>query len=177
MKNFRRQSIAEFDDISSIDNYHRALAEGFSEQQALGFINQRSRDNSRMPFPWSDSANGGFNRGARPWLAFSAADFSVNAQSQINDSDSVFAFYQKMIALRNKHYPQTLIYGSFAAIEDVDDRIIAYERRTATERFISITNLSAQPLPFTLPAGEIVLNNYADAETPLKPYQTLLVKE
>ncbi|MEW5285840.1 glucohydrolase, partial [Klebsiella michiganensis] len=68
-------------------------------------------------------------------------------------------------------------YGSFAAIEDVDDRIIAYERRTATERFISITNLSAQPLPFTLPAGEIVLNNYADAETPLKPYQTLLVKE
>ncbi|WP_435350027.1 glycoside hydrolase family 13 protein [Klebsiella michiganensis] len=177
MKNFRRQSIAEFDDISSIDNYHRALAEGFSEQQALGFINQRSRDNSRTPFPWSDSANGGFNRGARPWLAFSAADFSVNAQSQINGSDSVFAFYQKMIALRNKHYPQTLIYGSFAAIEDVDDRIIAYERRTATERFISITNLSAQPLPFTLPAGEIVLNNYADAETPLKPYQTLLVKE
>ncbi|STW79299.1 Oligo-1,6-glucosidase [Klebsiella michiganensis] len=35
MKNFRRQSIAEFDDISSIDNYHRALAEGFSEQQAF----------------------------------------------------------------------------------------------------------------------------------------------
>jgi alpha-glucosidase len=29
MKNFRRQSIVEFDDISSIDNYHRALAEGF----------------------------------------------------------------------------------------------------------------------------------------------------
>lgn len=177
MKNFRRQSIDEFDDISSIDNYYRSLAEGFSEEQALGFINQRSRDNSRTPFPWSKSPNGGFNQGAQPWLAFSSTDFSVNAQSQINDAQSVFSFYRTMIALRNRHYPQALIYGSFAAIEEVDDRIVAYERTTETERFISITNLSAQPLPFTLPAGEIVLNNYADAGATLKPYQTILVKE
>lgn len=177
MKNFCRQSIAEFDDISSLDNYHRSLAEGFSEQQALGFINQRSRDNSRTPFPWSNSVNGGFNQGAQPWLAFSSTDFSVNAQSQINDAHSVFAFYQKMIALRNKHYPQALIYGSFAAVEDVDERIVAYQRATHNERFISITNLSAQHLPYTLPAGEIVLNNYADADATLKPYQTILVKE
>ncbi|HCT5599635.1 alpha-glucosidase [Klebsiella oxytoca] len=177
MKNFCRQSIAEFDDISSLDNYHRSLAEGFSEQQALGFINQRSRDNSRTPFPWSNSVNGGFNQGAQPWLAFSSTDFSVNAQSQINDAHSVLAFYQKMIALRNKHYPQALIYGSFAAVEDVDERIVAYQRATHNERFISITNLSAQHLPYTLPAGEIVLNNYADADATLKPYQTILVKE
>lgn len=177
MKNFRRQSIDEFDDISSIDNYYRSLAEGFSEEQALGFINQRSRDNSRTPFPWSKSPNGGFNQGAQPWLAFSSTDFSVNAQSQINDAQSVFSFYRTMIALRNRHYPQALIYGSFAAIEEVDDRIVAYERTTETERFISITNLSAQPLPFTLPAGEIVLNNYADVGATLKPYQTILVKE
>lgn len=70
MKNFCRQSIAEFDDISSLDNYHRSLAEGFSEQQALGFINQRSRDNSRTPFPWSNSVNGGFNQVRSPGWRF-----------------------------------------------------------------------------------------------------------
>lgn len=177
MKNFQRTSIDEFDDISSLDNYHRSLAEGFTCEQALGFINQRSRDNSRTPFPWSDGVNAGFNLGAKPWLPFSAPDFSVNAQSQATDEHSVFSFYQTMIDLRNKRYPQALIYGSFAPIENVDDRIVAYERKTDTQRFVSITNLSAQHLPFTLPAGEVLLNNYADIGATLQPYQTILVKE
>ncbi|WP_434663343.1 glycoside hydrolase family 13 protein [Klebsiella sp. MISC125] len=177
MKNFQRTSIDEFDDISSLDNYHRSLAEGFTCEQALGFINQRSRDNSRTPFPWSDGVNAGFNLGAKPWLPFSAPDFSVNAQSQAADEHSVFSFYQKMIDLRNKRYPQALIYGSFAAIENVDDSIVAYERKTDTQRFVSITNLSAQHLPFTLPAGEVILNNYANIGATLQPYQTILVKE
>lgn len=177
MKNFQRTSIDEFDDISSLDNYHRSLAEGFTCEQALGFINQRSRDNSRTPFPWSDGVNAGFNLGAKPWLPFSAPDFSVNAQSQAADEHSVFSFYQTMIDLRNKRYPQALIYGSFAAIENVDDSIVAYERKTDTQRFVSITNLSAQHLPFTLPAGEVILNNYANIGATLQPYQTILVKE
>ena len=177
MKNFQRTSIDEFDDISSLDNYHRSLAEGFTCEQALGFINQRSRDNSRTPFPWSDGVNAGFNLGAKPWLPFSAPDFSINAQSQAADEHSVFSFYQTMIDLRNKRYPQALIYGSFAPIENVDDRIVAYERKTDTQRFVSITNLSAQHLPFTLPAGEVVLNNYANIGATLQPYQTILVKE
>ncbi|WEJ91546.1 MAG: alpha-glucosidase [Klebsiella huaxiensis] len=177
MKNFQRTSIDEFDDISSLDNYHRSLAEGFTCEQALGFINQRSRDNSRTPFPWSDGVNAGFNLGAKPWLPFSAPDFSVNAQSQAADEHSVFSFYQTMIDLRNKRYPQALIYGSFAPIENVDDSIVAYERKTDTQRFISITNLSAQHLPFTLPAGEVILNNYANIGATLQPYQTILVKE
>ena len=177
MKNFQRTSIDEFDDISSLDNYHRSLAEGFTCEQALGFINQRSRDNSRTPFPWSDGVNAGFNLGAKPWLPFSAPDFSVNAQSQAADEHSVFSFYQTMIDLRNKRYPHALIYGSFAPIENVDDRIVAYERKTDTQRFVSITNLSAQHLPFTLPAGEVILNNYANIGATLQPYQTILVKE
>ncbi|EOF4703720.1 alpha-glucosidase [Klebsiella oxytoca] len=177
MKNFQRTSIDEFDDISSLDNYHRSLAEGFTCEQALGFINQRSRDNSRTPFPWSDGVNAGFNLGAKPWLPFSAPDFSVNAQSQAADEHSVFSFYQTMIDLRNKRYPHALIYGSFAPIENVDDSIVAYERKTDTQRFISITNLSAQHLPFTLPAGEVILNNYANIGATLQPYQTILVKE
>lgn len=82
-----------------------------------------------------------------------------------------------MIDLRNKRYPHALIYGSFAPIENVDDSIVAYERKTDTQRFISITNLSAQHLPFTFPAGEVLLNNYADIGATLQPYQTILVKE
>ena len=60
----------------------------------------------------------------------------------------MFAFYQKMTALRNKHYPQALIYGSFAAVEAVDG-VSVPTSAAHNERFISITNLSAQHLPYT----------------------------
>lgn len=176
MKNFSRRDINEFDDISSVDNYHRALREGFSQQEALKFVNHRSRDNSRTPFQWSDSSNAGFNRGATPWLQFSSDVFSVNAESQVRDTDSVFSFYKKMISLRNKEYPDVLIYGTFIPLEFIEDEVVAYERRSETERFISITNLSEKALLFPLPEGEILLNNYQSVTCTLQSYQTLLIK-
>ncbi|TDQ27261.1 alpha-glucosidase [Raoultella sp. BIGb0149] len=176
MKNFCRREINEFNDISSLDNYYRSLAEGFSAEEAMGFVNRRSRDNSRTPFPWSDGVNAGFNNGARPWLALSTDDTSLNAQSQLAQADSVFSFYKKMIALRNIDFPETLIYGTFTPLEEAAENVIAYARSSATERLISITNLSAKEQPFTLPDGEIVLSNYTNVTSTLKPYQTILIK-
>ncbi|WJV36763.1 alpha-glucosidase [Raoultella terrigena] len=176
MKNFCRSEISEFNDISSLDNYDRSLAEGFSAEEAMGFVNRRSRDNSRTPFPWSDGVNAGFNNGATPWLALSTDDTSLNAQSQLARADSVFSFYKKMIALRNIDFPETLIYGTFTPLEEAAESVIAYARSSATERLISITNLSAKEQPFTLPDGEIVLSNYSNVTSTLKPYQTILIK-
>ncbi len=176
MINFCRSDISEFDDISSIDNYHRALAEGFSEQQSLAFVNQRSRDNSRTPMPWDNTVNSGFNEGTPPWLALSAEDALINAADQQQDAHSVFAFYQQLIRLRNNDYPDTLIYGDFIPLETAMSEIIIYQRRTATESFISVTNLSDHAVPFTLPEGDIIVNNYPQLSSLLKPYQSILIK-
>ena len=81
-----------------------------------------------------------------------------------------------MIALRNIAFPETLIYGEFLPLEEVADDIIAYERRSPTVRIISITNMSGKDQPFTLPDGEILLSNYDNITSPLKPYQTILIK-
>ena len=67
MTNFERGSIDEFDDISSIDQYYRAIKEGFTPKEALSLVNLRSRDNARTPFPWNDSMYGGFSS-VKPWL-------------------------------------------------------------------------------------------------------------
>lgn len=176
MKNFSRSDISEFDDISSLDNYSRSLAEGFSADETMAFINRRSRDNARTPFPWSNGSNGGFNQGAKPWLAFTSDDFSLNAQEQISRENSVFSFYQRMIALRNVAFPETLIYGQFTPLNNVADDIIAYERCSADARILCITNLSSKAQPFALPDGEILLSNNDNMTSPLQPYQTLLIK-
>ncbi|GAA3326358.1 hypothetical protein GCM10020331_061930 [Ectobacillus funiculus] len=67
MTNFKRNSIEEFDDISSIDQYYRAMDEGFTAEEALHFMNLRSRDNSRTPFHWNAEEYGGFSK-VKPWL-------------------------------------------------------------------------------------------------------------
>lgn len=177
MKNFNRTRIEQFDDISSIDNYHRALTEGFTSAQALEFINQRSRDNSRTPFPWAKTINGGFNSGAQPWLEFTHRDFEINAEEQRHRSDSVFHFYQRLIQLRNLGYPEVLIYGNFSPLETHSDDIVAYARHTDNQRLISITNMSNTPLSYVIPVGEVLLNNYDSIDSNLKPYQTIIIKE
>lgn len=175
MTNFKRESIDEFDDISSIDNYHRSVLEGYSEAEALEFVNLRSRDNSRTPIPWENTINGGFNKGYPTWLGLSHSEYTINVEDQIKDPESVLNFYKSMIKIRNHQYPDALIYGEFVPL-DTAENIIAYKRLGSKETFFIITNLSDEIVPFTLPDGNILLNNYKETYSQLQPYQTLLIK-
>jgi len=81
MTNFKRTDIGQFNDLSSIDQYYRSLEEGFDKEDALWFVNLRSRDNARTPFPWDDSPNGGFSK-AEPWLEMNGNYREINAAEQ-----------------------------------------------------------------------------------------------
>ncbi|MDN6207918.1 MAG: alpha-glucosidase, partial [Lactococcus sp.] len=99
MTNFKRSDISEFDDISSIDQYYRSIKEGLNEQEALSVINLRSRDNSRTPFPWTDAPNGGFSK-VSPWLSSTDNFEQINAAHALENPDSLYYFYKRMIAFR-----------------------------------------------------------------------------
>ena len=90
MVNFERTSPAQFNDISSIDQYHRALQEGLSEAEALHIVNLRSRDNARTPFPWNGEQYGGFSE-AKPWLEMTQEHPRINAQEQAGRPGSVLS--------------------------------------------------------------------------------------
>lgn len=68
MKNFNRESIDDFNDVSSINNYEMALQGGLTEAEALDVINKKSRDNGRVPMQWTPDEFGGFSDQV-PWLA------------------------------------------------------------------------------------------------------------
>lgn len=99
MTNNKFNSIKEFDDIATIDQYNVAIEKGYSDEEALEIINIFSRDNARTPFQWSGSENAGFTTG-RPWLKVNENYKVINANSQIEDEESVFNFYKKLINLR-----------------------------------------------------------------------------
>lgn len=179
MINAERDGIDEFSDLSSHDNYRRSLEEGYSADQALAFVNHRSRDNGRTPFHWDDSPTAGFSDSHEPWLGLSEKSGTINVAAQENDPDSVLNFYRRMIELRNHSELSTeLIYGEIAEITDVPDDVIAYRRGSRLRLY---ANWSTTDQDVTVPAGKVHLNNYptleqgADGVT-LRPYQSILIE-
>ncbi|OFT87701.1 glucohydrolase [Enterococcus sp. HMSC29A04] len=180
MKNFQRESIEDFNDVSSIDNYHRSLLEGFSKEEALNFVNQRSRDNTRTPFSWNATANAGFSKSNESWLKLTGDQAEVNAADQINRSDSVFSHYQQMIHLRNhSEYRDTLIYGQFVPLNTAD-AVIAYERvgKETVQVFVNLSNQEQE----IKTSGEVLLNNYHELKEQagmkvLQSYQAVVIRK
>lgn len=182
MTNFKRKSIEEFNDISSIDQYYRSIEEGFSEEEALSIINLRSRDNSRTPFPWNAGEYGGFST-VKPWIGITNNYREINADSQVGNKDSIFEFYKNMIDFRqNSIYSECLIYGDINPIYTESDEIIAYIRQNNNERIYCYFNFSQHDVfeSLNIKNKEVIFNNLKDADIredgiTLKPNQALLI--
>lgn len=145
MDNFVRKDISEFDDIASKDQYQRALGEKFSTEEALYFVNKRSRDNSRTPMQWDNSKNAGFSEdeNIKSWIKLTGSQAVTNVKNQLNDEKSIFAHYKKMIDLRqNGKYSDCLIYGEFIPVPLENEKIIAYVRKYGNQKILCINNFS-----------------------------------
>uniref|UniRef100_UPI002A81F260 alpha-amylase family glycosyl hydrolase n=1 Tax=Enterocloster asparagiformis TaxID=333367 RepID=UPI002A81F260 len=140
MVNFQRSSVEEFNDLSSIDQYYRSMEEGCSPEEALRYVNLRSRDNARTPFPWDSGQYGGFSA-AVPWLGMTREYPEINAQAQSGREGSVLEFYRDMIRFR-QHGPfrDCLIYGGIEPVESSPE-VIAYRRYTKDESLLCFFNM------------------------------------
>lgn len=182
MQNFKRKSIAQFNDLSSIDQYERSLEEGFSKEEALKFVNLRSRDNARTPFPWNGEQFGGFST-HQPWLEMTEAYPAVNAKDQVGREGSIYEFYKSMISFRQKGpYRHCLIYGNIKPTVS-SENVIAYQRYTKDEKIYCWFNFGRDKTIENMPENEVetIWSNYGEAERKggqlvLKPYQSLLLR-
>ena len=181
MVNFERESIDDFNDISSIDQYYRSMKEGCTKEEALYYINLRSRDNSRTPFPWNDEKNGGFTTGT-PWLKMTETYKEINAKEQMGREDSIFHFYKNMIDFRqHSEYSDCLIYGEITPIATNED-VIGYERTYEGKKIKCYYNFSKESKKETLEeeAKAVIFHTGDQIELSktgilLKPYQAVLV--
>ena len=196
MDNFVRNGISEFDDIASKDQYQRALGEGFSSEEALYFVNKRSRDNSRTPMQWGNSKNAGFSKdeNSKSWIKLTGSQATTNVADQINDKDSIFSHYKKMIDLRqNGKYSDCLTLGDFISVPLENEKIIAYVRKYKNQKVLCISNFSELKQEVKLSEiakalgekeikiGEILINNFDGFENDgekvaFEGFQSLLVE-
>ena len=196
MNNFVRKDISEFDDIASKDQYQRALGEKFSTEEALYFVNKRSRDNSRTPMQWNEGKNAGFSEdeNIKSWIKLTGSQAVTNVKNQLNDENSIFAHYKKMIDLRqNGKYSDCLIYGEFIPVPLENEKIIAYVRKYGNQKILCISNFSELKQGVKLndiakvlgekeiTLGEILINNFDkigkdEKKLNLEGFQSLLVE-
>lgn len=128
MTNCRRSDISEYDDISTIDQYHEALRAGCTQEEALACCYANSRDNARTPMQWEAGENAGFTKGT-PWLSVNPNYAKINVADQEERADSVLEFYKKLTALKKcPEYKETFTYGTFVPAYEASDSVFAYYR-------------------------------------------------
>ena len=151
MENMTFSSIDEVDDISTLDEYNVALHAGLSKEEALKAVSKFSRDNARTPMQWNDSDNAGFTTGT-PWLHVNPNYKTINVESQLKDENSLFHFYQKLIALRkNPEYKEVIVYGSFEPLMGVSDDVMAFYRKDADKTLLVVGNFKNEADEMMLP--------------------------
>lgn len=162
MTNVKYAGIEDYDDISSVDQYHSAIKEGYSPEEALKILHRRSRDNSRTPMQWRDEAHAGFTSGT-PWLAVNDNYRDINAEQSLSAGDSLFYFYQRLIHLRkHSHLSGVLTYGFYEEKYTEDENVFVYTRSWEGNQVVVLANFtdSDQDLDIELDSSSLVIGNY-----------------
>ena len=161
MQNARWNSVDEFDDISTKDQYRMAREAGLSDAEALAVCSTMSRDNARTPMQWKDAPQAGFTSGT-PWLKVNDNYPVINVEKEEGQLDSVLHYYRKLIALRKSgEYRELFTYGKFEPAYENADHVMAYYRILQGRRVLVAANFGTDTieLDWEVPAKKVLLSN------------------
>lgn len=175
MRNCPMDSIEDYDDINTKDQYRTALEAGCTEEEALDACIRYSRDNARTPMQWSHEKEAGFTTG-KPWLKVNPNYTEINVEDQLNDEDSVLHFYKKLIALRKSEaYRETLIFGRFVPAFEADEDVFAFYRESESgDRIFIAANFGKEEKTLTLPEKSYTVLLTNDDSAPEGTLSTLV---
>lgn len=181
MTNVKFDSINDYRDIETWNFYNRMKAEGMAEDEIMRRIHRCSRDNARTPMQWDDTIHGGFTT-AVPWIKENENYKTINVKENLENPNSIFYFYQKLIQLRKEE--EILVYGSYELLLPNHPQVYAYSRKWKGEEWRIICNFSDSSCWITdLTEGmEKVLGNYTGVfkendQLILRAYETIIVKK
>ncbi len=179
MTNYPFKGPEDFHDIESIHAYEEWCKSGIvSHEEFWPCITRLSRDNARTPMQWDDSSQGGFTTGT-PWMPVNPNYREINAKAALEDPDSVFYFYQKLIALR-KSCP-VIVHGEYRLLLPDSEELFVYERRLGDERLLTACNFTDRDVEFVMPkefeGGKCLIANYKEPGEAgrLRPYEAVVM--
>ncbi|WP_339296373.1 alpha,alpha-phosphotrehalase [Paenibacillus sp. FSL W7-1279] len=140
--------ISEFRDIESLNMYTILQEQGKTPEEAAHIVKVRSRDNSRLPMLWNDGDQAGFTTGT-PWIKIDERYPLINAQSEVENPQSIYHHYRKLIELR-KNLP-VITDGEYVRLDEGHPEIYAYARTNKEQTLVVISNFSDRDVSFEIP--------------------------
>ncbi|MCT1400627.1 alpha,alpha-phosphotrehalase [Paenibacillus sp. p3-SID867] len=152
--------ISEFRDIESLNMYTILQEQGKTPEEAAHIVKVRSRDNSRLPMLWNDGDQAGFTTGT-PWIKIDERYPLINAQSEVENPQSIYHHYRKLIELR-KNIP-VITDGEYVRLDEGHSEIYAYARTNEEQTLVVISNFSDRDVSFELP--KTLLDNLTESQS------------
>ncbi|MUK28890.1 alpha,alpha-phosphotrehalase [Aliivibrio fischeri] len=183
MTNVAFDTLEEYKDIETLNFYRVKTESGVGHESMMKGIHANSRDNARTPMHWDNSDNAGFTQGT-PWIKLNPNYPEINVAAALEDKNSIFYHYQKLIALRKQN--PVIVYGDFIPLFETHSAVFAYERKDNEQHFVVLNNFSAEPQTLALPehianrSVECLISNLEPttqlgSELILAPYQSLVL--
>ncbi|TCJ79548.1 UNVERIFIED_ORG: trehalose-6-phosphate hydrolase [Bacillus cereus] len=186
MTNPKFESIGQYRDVESLNIYDIKREEGLSKEEIIGILKQKSRDNSRTPMQWNEKMNSGFTT-STPWISVAENFTEINVEKALEDKESVFYHYKKLIELRKTY--DVITEGEYAILDENHPKIWAYTRTVNDEILLVINNFYGEEITYAVPAHvqldgmkqEILLSNYKDSSKDitnlnLRPYESIVYR-
>ncbi len=175
MTGVRFSSIEDYNDIAMKNKYREEVAKGRDPQEVFESLLLLSRDNSRTPVQWDDRLNGGFTTGI-PWIKVNPNYKEINVEKALNNQDSIFYYYKKLIALRKEN--EVMVYGNYKDLSEGHEELYVYTRSLAGTTWLIILNHSNHENTYQFPmeVGDIdklIIGNYNEQDIALKDEITL----
>ena len=182
MTNVKFEDINEYNDIESLNMYKDRLSKGYTHDEIMESIYAKGRDNARTPMQWDSTENAGFTTGT-PWIAVNKNYNEINAKQCLQDENSIFHHYRKLIDIRKNN--DTIIYGDYSLLCPEDKNIFAYTRELNGDKILVVCNFYDKEVTFSFDGefnhADILLSNYKDSSTlieklNLRPYEAIMFR-
>lgn len=173
MTNHHWRDADKYRDIEAFNLINQRDAKGRSLKDVFDALEAKSRDNARTPMQWDASENAGFTKGT-PWIDVTDNYKEVNVASEVNDPNSIFNHYKKLIQLRKDN--DIFLNGYYELLLADDEEVFAYKRSTDEQELLVICNFYGNTIERELEEliddSKLALANYdvKDINT-LKPYE------
>ncbi|MEI0604565.1 alpha,alpha-phosphotrehalase [Brachyspira alvinipulli] len=183
MTNAYFDDINQYKDVESINYFNILKNNGIEEKEIYKILQERSRDNSRTPMQWNDKENAGFSS-AKPWIEVIYNYKDINAENNINDGNSIFNHYKKLIKLRKDY--KVISEGKTIPILKDDKNVFAFIRKYNNEKLLVINNfygnectIDLSNIDFDIKNSKCLISNYDEVvlnnTLKLKPYESIVL--
>lgn len=137
MTNIKLPSIEDYEDIETLNMYKERIAKGESNDSIMERIYAKSRDNARTPMQWSKEENAGFTS-AKPWFSINENYDKINVEDALNDKNSIFYHYKKLIELRKQK--EIFVEGDYHLLCAEHPNVFSYIRTWNNTGLLVICN-------------------------------------